>query len=528
MTDIEIARNTECINIKDIAKKINLSEDDLILYGDKKAKINDAKGKENGKLILVTATNPTPYGEGKTTVSIGLGDALNSLGKNAIITLREPSMGPVFGVKGGATGGGYSQVIPMEDINLHFTGDMHAITAANNLLSAAIDNHIKQGNALDIKKVLFNRCLDVNDRALRSVKIENRDEKFNITAASEIMTLFCLANDLDDLRTRLGDIIIGKNSKNEFIFARNLQIEGALVVLLKDAFKPNLVQTLEHNPVFVHGGPFANIAHGCNSLKATKLAMSLSDYVITEAGFGSDLGAEKFFDITCRTGNIKPDCIVLVTTIRSLKYNGSGNIEDGICNLEAHLDNLSVNNSNIVVCLNKFEDDTIEDINYVREITEKRGISFAVNTSYKDGSAGASSLAREVLNKLQSDNNFKYLYDLNIPIKEKIKILATKIYHSKSVEYSDVALEKIQELEQKNIDNIPICVSKTQYSLSDDKNMLGYPKDNILHVKDIKLCNGARFITIMLGNILTMPGLPKNPNYEKIDLDQNNNIIGLF
>ena len=342
------------------------------------------------------------------------------------------------------------------------------------------------------------------------------------------MTLFCLANDLDDLRTRLGDIIIGKNSKNEFIFARNLQIEGSLVVLLKDAFKPNLVQTLEHNPVLIHGGPFANIAHGCNSLKATKLAMSLSDYVITEAGFGSDLGAEKFFDITCRTGNIKPDCIVLVTTIRSLKYNGSGNIEDGICNLEAHIDNLSVNNSNIVVCLNKFEDDTIEDINYVKKITEKRGISFAVNTSYKDGSAGASSLAREVLNKLQSDNNFKYLYDLNIPIKEKIKILATKIYHSKSVEYSDVALEKIQELEQKNIDNIPICVSKTQYSLSDDKDLLGYPKDNILHVKDIKLCNGARFITIMLGNILTMPGLPKNPNYEKIDLDQNNNIIGLF
>lgn len=528
MTDLEITRDIDCINIKEVAKKIGLSEDDLVLYGNTKAKIKGNMKNKKGKLILVTATNPTPYGEGKTTVSIGLGDALNSLGKNAIVTLRQPSMGPVFGIKGGATGGGYSQIIPMEDINLHFTGDFHAITAANNLLSAAIDNHIRCGNALDIQEVLFNRCLDVNDRALRKVKLENRIESFNITAASEIMALFCLANSLDDLRTRLGDIIIGKNSKNEFVFARNLQIEGSLVVLLKDAFNPNLVQTLEHNPVLVHGGPFANIAHGCNSLKATKLAMSLSDYVITEAGFGSDLGAEKFFDIKCRVGNIAPDCIVLVTTLRSLKYNGNGKLEDGICNLESHINNLSINNSNIVVCLNKFEEDIDLEIDYVRKKVERMNIIFAVNTSYKDGSLGAIDLARGVLQLLQSDNNFEYLYDLNIPIKDKIKILATKIYHSIDIEYSEKALNKISELEQKNIDNIPICVSKTQYSLSDDKNLLGNPINNILHVKDIKLCNGAGFITVILGDILTMPGLPKNPNYEKINIDENDDIVGLF
>mgnify|MGYP002553659401 CR=1 FL=1 len=541
MTDIEIAKNTKLDEINKIAEKLEIKEEDIEQYGKYKAKISNEiyeknKSKNNGKLILVTAISPTPLGEGKTTVSIAIADGLRKIGKKSILTLREPSLGPVFGIKGGATGGGKVQIAPMEDINLHFTGDIHAITSANNLLSAMIDNHIYFGNELEFEKVVWKRCLDLNDRQLRKVetglsgesKIVPRIDNFDITVASEIMAVLCLAENLKDLKQKLGNIIIGYNKKEEPIYVKQLKAEGAMTVLLKDAIKPNLVQTLEHTPALVHGGPFANIAHGCNSLKATKLAISLSDYVITEAGFGSDLGAEKFFDITCRTGNIKPDCIVLVTTIRSLKYNGSGNIEDGICNLEAHLDNLSVNNSNIVVCLNKFEDDTIEDINYIKEITEKRGISFAVNTSYEDGSAGALSLAREVLNKLQSDNNFKYLYDLNIPIKEKIKMLATNIYHSKSVEYSDIALEKIQELEQKNIDNIPICVSKTQYSLSDDKNMLGYPKDNILHVKDIKLCNGARFITIMLGNILTMPGLPKNPNYEKIDLDQNNNIIGLF
>lgn len=528
MTDGQICKKANKLDIKDIAKRINIDEKDLMMYGNDKAKVTLEKGNKKAKLILVTATNPTPYGEGKTTVSIGLGDALNRLGKDTIITLRQPSMGPVFGLKGGATGGGYSQVVPMEDINLHFTGDFHAITMTNNLLSSAIDNHIASGNKLRIKEVLFHRCLDVNDRELRNVELNHRKESFNITAASEIMALFCLATDIEDLKRRLGDIIIGKNEDNNYILARDLNIDGALTVLLKDAFYPNLVQTLENTPVLIHGGPFANIAHGCNSVKATKLACSLSDYVITEAGFGSDLGAEKFFDMKCRIADIKPDCIVLVTTIRSLQYNGNDSLEKGLSNLAAHIENLKLNNSNIVVCLNQFLDDKEEDIEIVRDFVKRKDISFEVSTAYQEGSVGAISLAREVLKKLQNENDFHYLYDINMSIQQKIDILAHNIYHAKEVEYSKEALDKIEELEQKNITNLPICVAKTQYSLSDDKNKLGYPKDTTIHVKDIQLYHGAKFITVLLGNILTMPGLPINPNYERIDLDHDGNIIGMI
>lgn len=527
MTDIEISRNTKKMDIKEIAKKIGLDEKDLILYGNDKAKITLEKGKKKGKIILVTATNPTPYGEGKTTVSIGLGDALSKLGKNTSIALRQPSMGPVFGIKGGATGGGYSQVIPMEDINLHFTGDFHAITMANNLLSAAIDNHIERGNELKIKEVLFNRCLDVNDRELREVQLNNRKESFNITAASEVMALFCLATDLEDLKRRLGNIIIGKNELNQYVLAKELNIEGALTAILKDAFYPNLVQTLEHTPVLIHGGPFANIAHGCNSIKATKLAASLTDYIVTEAGFGSDLGAEKFFDIKCRVGNIKPDCIVLVTTIRSLRFNGDDNLEKGLSNLEAHINNLKQNNSNIVVCLNKFVTDTQSDIEIVKKFVNDHNISFALNTSYMDGGEGAKSLAKEVLCLLQNENQFEYLYDIDSSIKEKIDTLSKKIYHADKVEYSHKSLELIDEIESKKLSNFPICIAKTQYSLSDDKTKLGNPQHTTIFVKDIKVYNGAGFITVLLGNILTMPGLPKNPNYEKITVNKDNHIIGL-
>ena len=527
MTDLEISRQANKQHINMVAKKVGLKDSDYIVYGNDKAKITLEQGNKKAKIILVTATNPTPYGEGKTTVSIGLGDALNKLGKETIITLRQPSMGPVFGLKGGATGGGYSQVVPMEDINLHFTGDFHAITSANNLLAAAIDNHIYQGNSLGIKEVLFHRCLDVNDRELRNIDLKSRKEIFQITAASEIMALFCLATDLEDLERRLGDIIIGKNYAGEYILARSLNIEGALTALLKDAFYPNLVQTIENTPTIIHGGPFANIAHGCNSIKATNLARSLADYVVTEAGFGADLGAEKFFDIKCRNANIKPDCVVLVTTIRSLKYNGDGDLNHGLFNLDAHINNLKQNNSNIVVCLNKFNDDKASEIEIVKDFVSNKNAAFAVSTAYKDGSDGAITLAKEVLTSLQNENDFKYLYDLNMGIKDKIETLATKIYHAKDVEYSQEALNKIEELERKNLYHFPICVAKTQYSISDDKNKLGNPTNYTLQVKDVRLYHGAKFITVLLGNILTMPGLSKEPNYEKIGLDKDNNIIGV-
>ncbi len=537
MTDIEIAHKAAKLPIGEVAKKIGLSSDELILYGDDKAKINKIPGEKKGKLILVTATNPTPYGEGKTTVSIGLADALNSLNKNVLLALREPSLGPVFGMKGGATGGGYSQIVPMEDINLFFTGDMSAIEAANNLLCAAIDNHIYFGNRLGIEKIAFQRCLDVNDRTLRNITANNRSYSFTITAASEIMALLCLANDLDDLREKIGNIVIGYNANNEMIYARSLHIEGAMLALLKDAFKPNLVQTLENTPAIVHGGPFANIAHGCNSLNATRLALSLGDYVVTEAGFGSDLGAEKFFDIKCRKGNIAPDCVVIVTTLRSLKYNAHvpknninlcdvSSVKSGLSNLQVHIENMKKFNSNIIVALNRFSSDTVEEIEVVKNFCKNLGVAFSMCDAYSRGSAGALDLAEVTLGVLDNENNFKLLYDDNLSIKEKIEKISTEIYRANDVLYTDIALEKIAYLTENNMGNLPICVAKTQYSLSDDKNKIGITKDHIIHVKDIKVYSGAGFIVVYLGNIIDMPGLPKEPNYLNIDVLENE-IIGL-
>ena len=537
MTDIEIAHKAAKLPIGKVAKKIGLSSDELILYGDDKAKINKIPGEKKGKLILVTATNPTPYGEGKTTVSIGLADALNSLNKNVLLALREPSLGPVFGMKGGATGGGYSQIVPMEDINLFFTGDMSAIEAANNLLCAAIDNHIYFGNRLGIEKIAFQRCLDVNDRTLRNITANNRSYSFTITAASEIMALLCLAKDLDDLREKIGNIVIGYNVNNEMIYARSLHIEGAMLALLKDAFKPNLVQTLENTPAIVHGGPFANIAHGCNSLSATRLALSLGDYVVTEAGFGSDLGAEKFFDIKCRKGNIAPDCVVIVTTLRSLKYNAHvskndinlcdvSSVKSGLSNLQVHIENMKKFNSNIIVALNRFSSDTVEEIEVVKNFCKNLGVAFSICDAYSRGSAGALDLAEVTLGVLDNENNFKLLYDDNFSIKEKIEKISTEIYRANDVLYTDIALEKIAYLTENNMGNLPICVAKTQYSLSDDKNKIGITKDHIIHVKDIKVYSGAGFIVVYLGNIIDMPGLPKEPNYLNIDVLENE-IIGL-
>lgn len=537
MNDIDIAQNNVLENIVKVAKKIDLNSDDLVLYGDFKAKIKKVPSKRKAKLILVTAINPTPYGEGKTTVSIGLGDALNKLNKKPVIVLREPSMGPVFGIKGGATGGGYSQVVPMEDINLHFTGDFHAITAANDLLCAAIDNHIYHGNSLDIQKVVFKRCLDVNDRALRKISLEKRNDSFSITAASEIMALFCLADSIDDLKRRLGNIIIGYNSKNEVVYAKDLHIEGALTVLLKDAFLPNLVQTLEHTPTIIHGGPFANIAHGCNSIIATELGLSLGEYMVTEAGFGADLGAEKFLDIKCRKASISPDCIVLVATIKALKYNAyvdSGHILEenvdavkaGLANLGRHIENLSKYGIPVVVCLNKFATDSESEIKAVEDFCLKKGTTFSTSTAYTDGGSGAIDLANKVITACSLKSNFKLLYDDNSSISDKIEKVCCEIYRVSEIEYSSKALEKIDAIEKIGRSNLPICVAKTQYSFSDDAKKLGAPNDFKVYVRDICLYNGAEFVTVLLGNIMTMPGLPKVPNYEKIDLIDGK-IVGL-
>lgn len=527
MTDLEIASKAFKKNILEIAKKVGFAEEDVICYSNDKAKIKSKVTNQNGKLILVTAINPTPYGEGKTTVSIGLGDALNHLNKNVLICLRQPSMGPVFGLKGGATGGGYSQVVPMDEINLHFTGDFHAITSANNLLSSAIDNHIFQGNELKIKRVTFQRCLDVNDRALRQSSSGGREESFNITAASEIMALFCLAKSLDDLKEKLGNIIIGYNEEDKPVFAKELNIEGALTVILKDAFLPNLVQTLENTPTIIHGGPFANIAHGCNTVVATKLSLSYADYVVTEAGFGADLGAEKFLDIKCKNNDLKPNVIVLVATTKALKYNGDDDIEKGLVNLKAHIDNLSKYKVPFLVCLNKYSDDTEEEINVVKEYCQKQNIDFEVSDAYANGGKGAIDLANLVMKKCEEESNFTPIYTDDKSIKEKIETLSKEIYHAASVNYSEEALQKIEELEKLGLDKYPICVAKTQYSISDDPKKLGYPKDYEINVKDIRLYNGAGFITVLLGNIMTMPGLPKRPNYEKIDYI-NDEVIGIF
>ena len=542
MTDLEIARSVTSKDITKVADALGI-KDYIETYGKDKAKLSlELLNKKNdkNKLILVTAINPTPMGEGKTTVSISLSDALNKLGKKSILALREPSLGPVFGIKGGAAGGGYAQVIPMEDINLHFTGDFHAITSANNLLSSVIDNHIYQGNELNINKVIFKRCLDLNDRQLRVVntglseetKIVPRLDGFDITAASEIMAILCLSKNLDDLKRRLGNIVIGYNKEEKEIYAKDLKVEGALTVLLKDAIKPNLVQTLEGNPAIIHGGPFANIAHGCNSIIATNIARNLGEYTITEAGFGADLGAEKFLDIKCRSLETNPDLVVLVATIRSLKYHGGAPkeeinkedlqaLEKGLKNLYKHIDNITkVYNLNIVVAINKFNIDTEKEIAFLEKSLAKNNISYALTDGYSIGSDGSINLANKVLKELQKENNFNYAYELEDPIKEKIYKVATKIYGCTNVIYIEDALEKIKLLEINNHTNLPICIAKTQYSLSDDpKNLAGEGNYN-LHVQDVILKMGAEFIVVLTGKIMTMPGLPKHPNSENIDIKQ--------
>ncbi len=547
-TDIEIARKKKLIPISEIAKKIGISEKDLEYYGKGKAKIQNTKGKkQKGKLILVTSINPTPYGEGKTTMSIGISDALWKLGKKTLVTLREPSLGPVFGTKGGATGGGYSQVIPMEDINLHFTGDIHAITTCNNLLCAAIDNHLFQGNALEIDEntIIFPRAMDMNDRALRNITIGKgknnfeRNDSFVITVASEIMAIFCLAKDLKDLKYRLGNILIAYNKKGKPVYAKDLKIEGAMTLLLKDAIKPNLVQTLEGNPAIIHGGPFANIAHGCNSLIATKLSLSLADYVVTEAGFGSDLGAEKFLDLKCQLGNLKPDVIVVNATIRSMKHNGGCSkeeltsenleyLEKGIENLLVHIENMKKISNHVIVCLNHFYTDTKKEVQFVKETIENLKVPFHVCYAFEKGGNGAITIAEEIVSMCQEKSTFKPIYSLSDSIEEKIKKVATEIYRADAVIYSNEAKESLKKIKKIADKNLPICIAKTQYSLSDDPKKLGHPKDFSVTVRDLKLCSGAGFIVVYMGNIMTMPGLSKTPAYENMDIDEKNIITGLF
>lgn len=539
MTDIEIAKSIEMKNINHIAKKLNI-DNDIEQYGNYKAKINVNEKKSIGKLILVTAINPTPLGEGKTTVSISLADALNKLGHKTIADLREPSLGPVFGLKGGATGGGYAQIVPMEDINLHFTGDLHAITTANNLLSSMISNHIYFGNELGIEKVLFKRCMDLNDRSLRNIKLNIRNEEytdsFDITAASEIMAILCLSKDMNDLKYRLGEIVIGSN-KDRLIKAKELNVVGAMATLLKDAIKPNLVQTLEGNPSIVHTGPFANISIGCSSVISTKTSLSLADYVITEAGFGADLGAEKFFDIKCRN-QFNPELVVLVATLKSLKYHGNCPIEDckkenfeylekGLNNLFTHVENIkNVFNLNVVVAINKYNTDTDNEIKYLCDKLKEKNIEYAVTDGYSKGSSGSIDLANKVIELTKEESNYTCAYELEDDIKTKIYKVCTKIYRAKDVVYTDEALNKIQELERLGI-KLPVCIAKTQYSLSDNDKNLDCIDDYVINVKDIELKNGAGYIVVLTGKILTMPGLPKVPNAENIDIE-NDEIKGIF
>ena len=553
MEDIDIARNTELKKINEIALTVGIDDDELELYGKYKAKISlDAmtrlKDKKDGKLILVTAINPTPLGEGKTTMAIGLADGLRKLKQNAILALREPSLGPVFGIKGGATGGGHSQIAPMEDINLHFTGDIHAITSANNLLSAMIDNHIYFGNELGFDRVVWKRCVDLNDRQLRKVEtglskeknIVPREDGFDISVASEIMAIFCLATDLKDLKRRIGNIIVGYTKDNKPITARDLKADGALTVLLKDAIKPNLVQSLEHTPAIVHGGPFANIAHGCNSIIATKLALKLGDYVITEAGFGADLGAEKFLDIKCRKAELKPDAVVCVATIKALKYHGgmpkdeikNENIEAlerGIHNLMKHVENLqNVYGLNVIVAINKYTHDTQKEIDFLREKLQEKNVELSLVESWEKGGEGAIDLAEKIMNLTEKPSKFNYAYELEKDIKSKIKDVACKIYGATDVEYTDEALEKIKQIEELGYGNLPVCIAKTQYSLSDDQKNLECLEPFNIHVQDVILKAGAEFIVVITGKIMTMPGLPRVPAAENIDLDENGNIIGIF
>ncbi|MBN1063469.1 formate--tetrahydrofolate ligase [Clostridium botulinum] len=554
-TDIEIAQEAEMLHIRNIAEKLGLDEEDIEYYGKYKCKIsldvyNKVKNNRDGKLVLVTAINPTPAGEGKSTVTVGLGDALNKMGKNTVIALREPSLGPVFGIKGGAAGGGYAQVVPMEDINLHFTGDMHAITSANNLLSAAIDNHIHQGNNLriDSRRIVFKRVMDMNDRALRKIivgmggKINGfvREDGFTITVASEIMAILCLASDLEDLKHRMGDILIAYDLDGNPVYAKQLEIQGAMALLMKDAIKPNLVQTLENTPALIHGGPFANIAHGCNSIMATKLSLKLGDIVVTEAGFGADLGAEKFFDIKCRYGNLKPCCVVIVATIRALKHHGGvakadlniPNVEAlrlGIANLEKQIENIKKFNVEPVVAINKFVSDSDEEVEFIKEFCEKLGVKVALSDVWAKGGDGGIELGEAVLDVIEKDkSSFKTLYKADNTIEEKILTIAKEIYGADGVVYSNEAKKQIGELVKFNLDKLPICMAKTQYSLSDNPNLLAKPSGFNINVQEIRVSNGAGFIVVQTGNIMTMPGLPKVPAANKMDVLKDGEIVGLF
>lgn len=553
MTDIEIARNTKLDKIVDIAKKIGIQEDDIEQYGKYKAKISDeafekVEKNKNGKLILVTAISPTPLGEGKTTISISVADGLRKIGKKAVLVLREPSLGPVFGIKGGATGGGKVQVAPMEDINLHFTGDIHAITAANNLLSAMIDNHIYFGNELNFERVVWKRCMDLNDRQLREVqtglsgesKIVPRNDKFDISVASEIMAIVCLAENIEDLKEKLGNILIGYNKNGKPIFCRDLKAQGAMAVLLKDAIKPNLVQTLEHTPAIIHGGPFANIAHGCNSVRATKLALKLGDYVVTEAGFGADLGAEKFLDIKCRKTGLKPDAVVLVATMKAIKYHGGiekekileeniEGLEKGIDNLYRHIDNLKNKfGLNVIVAINHYVQDSEKEIEFLKEKLEERGVALSLVEGWAKGGDGAKDIATKLVNLVEQKENFNYIYELEDDIKTKIEKVSTKIYGADGVEYSEKALDEIKKIEELGYGKIPICIAKTQYSFSDDPKNLECKDSYKITVRDVEIKAGAGFIVVLAGKIMTMPGLPKVPAAENIDIDENGNIVGIF
>lgn len=558
LSDIEIAQQAKMLKINRIAENLGISEDDIEPYGHYKAKLSESlfvktAQDQDGKLILVTAINPTPAGEGKTTVSVGLAEAMAKIGKNAVLALREPSLGPVFGIKGGAAGGGYAQVVPMEDINLHFTGDMHAITAANNLLCALLDNHMQQGNALGIdqRRIMIDRCLDMNDRALRNIvvgmggKVNGipRQDSFRITVASEVMAILCLASDLTDLKERLGRILVAYTFEGKPVYARDIGAHGAMTALLKDALKPNLVQTLENTPVVIHGGPFANIAHGCNSVRATKLALKLGDYCITEAGFGADLGAEKFFDIKCRFAGLKPSCAVLVATIRALKYNGGvpkteltyENIEalkNGIVNLKTHIENIHKFGVPVVVAINRFYTDTDAEVAVVESFCKEMGVEVSMTEVFAKGGEGGKDLAEKVCATIEKcdgcQTNFKPLYDEKLPIKEKIGIIAKEIYRADGVNFTAQAEKAIKEIEALGFGETPVCVAKTQYSLSDDPTKLGKPENFVITVRDVRLSAGAGFAVALTGDIMVMPGLPKNPAALKIDCDNNGNISGLF
>lgn len=553
-SDIEIAQSAKMIPVVKVGEKIGLTEDDLELYGKYKAKISldvlKNKDKKDGKLILVTAINPTPAGEGKSTVTIGLGQALCSMGKNAVIALREPSLGPVFGVKGGAAGGGYAQVVPMEDINLHFTGDMHAITTANNLLSAAIDNHIHQGNDLriDSRRIIFKRVLDMNDRALRHIVVGMggkangflREDGFTITVASEVMAILCLASDLMDLKRRFGEILVAYDLDGKPVYCRDLKVDGAMAMLMKDAIKPNLVQTLDNTPAIIHGGPFANIAHGCNSILATKMALKLGDYAITEAGFGADLGAEKFFDIKCRYGELKPSCVVIVATIRAIKHHGgvkkdelnTPNVEalsKGIVNLEKQIENVKKFDVPVVVAINKFTADSDDEVEFIKNFCKSKDVEVSLTEVWGKGAEGGKDLAEKVIKTIdEKPSNFKVLYDEKLPIEEKVNIIAKEIYGADGVDFTAPAKKQISEIVKLGLDKLPICVAKTQNSLSDNPALLGRPTGFRITVKEVKVSNGAGFIVVLTGTIMTMPGLPKVPAANNIDIHEDGTIVGLF